>query len=96
MKVLTVALLLSIPVAAQEAPKPEPKLTVVEQTAVDSLVQKFQDVRQKLAMVERDIAIAHPGYHLDENTLVLVADPKPVPLVQPPAVKPEEKPAAKK
>lgn len=75
------------PVASTIAPlnvanpnHPTEELSVTERLAVGQVAKELQTARQDLFAVEQDISRNHPGFHLDENTGALVANPTAAPV----------------
>jgi hypothetical protein len=94
--------LLSVSAVAQPPAAPTPQFSTVEVTALSTTIDKIKQTQETLQNLynqlhaeEADIAKAHPGFHFDEHTNSLVADPKPTP--KPDAAKTDApKPEAKK
>lgn len=72
------------PLLAQDAPKPEPKLSKTETVAIGAVAEKLAQNRRDLAglmetlhELEAEIVAEHPGYHFDEVSGAIVKDPPP-------------------
>lgn len=72
-------LLISMAAFAQQTKAPE--LTSTEKFAISSIMEKQAKIseetkalNQAAQAVVADIAVTHPGYHLDANTMQLVKD----------------------
>ena len=83
--------LLSIAGAAQQ-PTP-PQLSTADKVAIQDFEKakqdarkQFEDAQQGELTVLREWGTAHPGWHIDQTTFAITADPKPT--------KPEAKPEA--
>jgi len=89
-----VILLASMPAFAQQAPKApqnSPQLSSAERIALQDserakqeLQKQWQDIIDQERAVLQEFAVAHPGFHINPQTLLVEADP----------AKPETKAAA--
>lgn len=78
MKAFILILALAAPLVAQTK---APELTSTEKFAISSIMEKqaklseeTKALNQAAQAVVADIAVTHPGYHLDPNTMQLVKD----------------------
>jgi len=69
------------------AQTPVPQLTKTEQLAVRALDNELNSVQGDINAIQEEVALAHPGYHVNLMTGQLEANP--------PAPKPEAQPAPK-
>ena len=95
-------------VAHGQQPKPAPGLDNTTKIALEAILREQQDIGteqskvdarrqsnlQRLRAVESDLAARYPGFHLDEQTGSMVADPKPAPAPAPAAHIPAPAPPA--
>jgi hypothetical protein len=86
-------LALALPLSAQQPPRPAdqplPQLGTAEKVALQSLEKvkldaqkQWQDASQQELTILREWALAHPGYHVNQQTFAVEADP-PRPVVKP-------------
>ena len=64
-----------------------PQLSTADKVAIQALeksktdaASSYQDAQQKEASVLSEWAKGHPGFHLDPQTFMVLADPKPAPV----------------
>jgi len=74
--------LLSLAGAAQQPPQ----LSTADKVAIQAFEKakqdaqkQFQDAQQGELTVLREWGTAHPGWHIDQTTFAITADPKPAP-----------------
>jgi hypothetical protein len=89
--------------AAKPAAAPVPQFSTAEKIAIGALAEKLQTNQKErdglsgaLRQLEAEFAAAHPGFHFDEATGTIVADPTNPTNTTKPAAAPAAKPGAAK